>query len=65
MAVEESGDQIRFVAVGAGIVPVTRKVPQERLRDLGVKILMDPKSQHSRSDGHVQELDPEVHAFQD
>jgi len=58
MAKQKGCDQIGLVTIGPGIVAVAREVAQQGFRNLGVKIGLHPKSQHGRSDCHVQQLDP-------
>ena len=61
MTEEEGGDEIGFVAVGGGIVAVARKIAQERLGTSGSRSELQTQPQHGGSDGHVEELNPEMH----
>ena len=62
MTKQKSRHQIGFVAIGAGIVAVAREVAQQRLGHLGIEVGLHSQPQHGGSDGHVEELDPELHA---
>jgi hypothetical protein len=64
MTVKESRNQIRFIAVDVSGLAPPHEITQQGLSDFGIRFGSERLAQHSRRDGHVQQVKPAVHPRQ-